>query len=62
MPPGYDDHEISHVVDISDVWDEKVRAMHCHESQRHDIDRILQVYKDAPKAEYFIELTKERNR
>lgn len=54
FPPGYTDAEIDKVVDISDVWDIKVKAMYQHESQLHDAERILKVADQFPKEEYFL--------
>lgn len=57
-PPGYRESEISKTVDISEVWDTKVKAMHAHASQMHDVERILARYKHLPKQENFIILKK----
>lgn len=54
FPPGYPRSEINHIVDVSDVWDVKVKAMRTHESQKHDADRILKDSENFPKEEYFI--------
>ena len=54
MPPGYTPEQIDKVVDVSDVWDKKVKAMYCHISQKHDADNILQRSKHLPKEEYFL--------
>jgi len=54
FPPGYKESEIDEVVDTSEVWDTKVKAMHCHASQVHDIKNVLSVYEKRPKKEYFL--------
>jgi LmbE family N-acetylglucosaminyl deacetylase len=54
FPPGYKKSEIDEIVDTHDVWDQKVAAMYCHESQMHDIKRILAIYEKRPKQEYFL--------
>lgn len=54
FPPGYDKADVDKVVDISDVWDVKVKAMMCHESQKHDAERILKSAENYPKEEYFL--------
>lgn len=54
FPPGYDKSEVDKVVDVSDVWDVKVKAMMCHESQKHDAQRILKSAENYPKEEYFL--------
>lgn len=51
---GYKKSEINKIVDVSDVWDIKVKAMYFHKSQRHDADRILESRKNLPKEEYFL--------
>jgi LmbE family N-acetylglucosaminyl deacetylase len=58
FPPGYKDSEIQEVVDIEDHWDIKVRAMHCHESQMHDVQNVLKQSRDLPKKECFLVLEK----
>lgn len=58
FPPGYKREDIDKVVDVSDVWDLKIEAMQKHESQAHDVERILKGYRDLPKEENFIILTK----
>jgi len=58
FPPGYRKEDIDKVVDVSDVWDQKIEAMYKHESQAHDVERILKGYRDLPKEENFIILKK----
>jgi len=53
-PPGYKKSEISKVLDIAPVWDTKIKAMHKHESQKHDIEMITERYKTLPKEENFL--------
>lgn len=57
-PPGYKKSDISKVVNTQSVWEAKVKAMKCHESQTHDVERILKRYTDLPKEENFIVLKK----
>lgn len=54
FPPGYLRSEIDKVIDVSDVWETKVKAMLKHESQRHDSERILKSAELFPKEEYFL--------
>lgn len=54
FPEGYKREEIDEVVDISDVWETKVKAMQEHQSQIGDITRILEQTKNFPKEEYFL--------
>jgi LmbE family N-acetylglucosaminyl deacetylase len=54
FPPGYKDEEISKVVNIEPVWEQKVTAMQQHKSQKHDIDRILGAFQKRRKEDYFI--------
>lgn len=58
-PPGYKKSEISKIVDVSPVWDQKLTAMQKHESQQHDVDALLSKYPQRPKEEDFIIITKE---
>lgn len=53
-PYGYKDSEIDEVVDVSDVWETKVKAMYQHKSQIQDIERILSHAKNFPQKEYFL--------
>lgn len=55
---GYKRSEIDKVVDISDVWDIKVRAMLMHKSQIEDARRIIKARGHHPKEEYFLVKTK----
>lgn len=54
FPPGYKKSEIDLTVDIRAVWETKVKAMTPHQSQIHDIKRILKMAKNWPKKEYFL--------
>lgn len=58
FPPGYKKDEIDKVIDVSVVWEQKIEAMYQHESQMHDIERILKGYRDLPQEENFIVLKK----
>jgi LmbE family N-acetylglucosaminyl deacetylase len=59
FPPGYKDNEISKVVNIEPVWEQKVAAMSEHKSQKHDIDNIIGAFRYRKKEEYFIILKRE---
>lgn len=54
FPPGYKKEEIGKVVDISDVWPIKYKAMMAHKSQIADAKRILENRKHARIEEYFL--------
>lgn len=54
FPPGYKKEEVDKVVKTDDVWDTKVKAMLCHKSQAHDLERFLSFIEKAPKEEYFL--------
>lgn len=58
FPEGYSKEEVDEVVNVEKVWDKKVRAMHCHQSQLHDVKRVLKNKKDKPQEEYFLVRTK----
>ena len=53
-PPGYKESDISKTIDISPVWDTKISAMIAHNSQMHDVMRILKRAETQPKEENFI--------
>lgn len=59
-PPSRRDEEISERVDISEVWDTKIRAMRSHKSQAHDIDRLLKRWEGQPKLEHFVILESKK--
>ena len=54
MPKGYRREEIDLVVNTTDVWKQKVKAMEQHHSQIHDLERIIKTSFGKPKREYFL--------
>lgn len=60
VPPGYQPSEIDLVVDVRDVWGQKLAAMMEHKSQIHDIERIRKFAQHFPKEENFLIKTKTR--
>jgi LmbE family N-acetylglucosaminyl deacetylase len=58
FPPGYTKKEIDKTIDVSEVWETKLKAMYEHKSQQHDIDRILSRTLKLPKVENFMIRTK----
>ncbi len=58
FPPGYKTSEISKTVAIASVWEQKEAAMYQHESQRHDMDKLLGAFLKGPQEESFIILKK----
>lgn len=54
FPKGYSEEDIDEVVDIEDVWDLKVKAMYCHKSQMHDVEKIYNQLIVLPKKECFL--------
>ncbi len=59
MPPGYDTSEIDKVIDISDVWEVKLKAMNAHQSQLKDVKRIQKIHSELPREENFLVLNKD---
>jgi N-acetylglucosamine malate deacetylase 2 len=57
-PPGYRKTEINKIIDTTDVWDIKVKAMMAHASQKKDANNILDRAKTLPKEENFIIIRK----
>ena len=58
FPPGYKKNQIDKVVDVSDVWETKKKAIMTHQSQIYDAKRILKQLKLMPKEEYFLVVEK----
>lgn len=58
FPPGYAKSEIAKTVDISDVWDLKIKAMMAHKSQAADAKRVIKSTNRAPKEEHFLKYKK----
>jgi len=54
FPEGYKKAEIDLTVDITSVWRKKINAIQAHKSQKHDIDRMLEVFEKLPKEEHFL--------
>lgn len=54
FPNGYKKSEINKIVDVDDTWKIKEKAMHAHESQKHDAEKILSILKNYPKEEHFL--------
>lgn len=54
FPPGYHREEVDMIVDISRVFSQKVAAARCHQSQKHDADRIIARWMTLPKEEWFL--------
>lgn len=54
FPDGYGRDEVDEIVDVSDVWDERIASMHCHTSQRSDMETVEKHLQSLPKEEYFI--------
>lgn len=58
FPQGYKKKDIDKIVNVSDVWDTKIKAMMAHKSQHVDAQRILKKKKGLPREEYFLIRTK----
>ena len=59
VPGGYKKSDISKVISAESVWDKKVKAMREHESQKHDIEKLIEIFMEQKKEEYFIILNKD---
>ncbi len=53
FPQGIKKEQAEKIVDISDVWEARVAALHAHASQKHDGDKIIKILQNLPKEEYF---------
>lgn len=60
FPPGYDRDDVDLVVDISSVYDKKIAAARCHDSQKGDVERVIGHWEKRPKEEYYF-ITKRRD-
>jgi N-acetylglucosamine malate deacetylase 2 len=58
IPPGYDESEADEIIDTTDVWETKISAIQCHQSQLKDVNRTLNRLKQVPKKDYFFVTTK----
>lgn len=54
FPEGYGEKDITTRIDFTPYWDKKEAAMKCHQSQLHDVERILARWKDQTKIDHFI--------
>lgn len=54
FPKGYKRDDVDETIDISGVWDQKIKAMRAHKSQKHDGERIIKVLEKLPKEEHFL--------
>ncbi len=54
FPPGYHEHEVNKIIDISNVWKKKIETMKIHKSQDKDGKRLLKLWGNVPKKEYFL--------
>ena len=53
FPQGFDKKDVDMVVDISDVFEKKLAAANCHQSQLKDVERVTTRWMSAPKEEWF---------
>ncbi len=60
FPPGHDRSEIDVVIDISQVWETKVKAIRAHESQEADGKWIIGFKTKQPREEYYIQAFKNK--
>ncbi|OGM21072.1 hypothetical protein A2714_01940 [Candidatus Woesebacteria bacterium RIFCSPHIGHO2_01_FULL_38_9] len=62
FPPGYTKKEVDIVVDISKYWNLKIESIKAHQSQKKDVERVLNLLRLGnflrflPKEEYFLVL------
>lgn len=54
FPQGYKKDEVDMVVDVSDVYDTKLKAIYAHESQKGDIKVVTEILEKTAKEEYFL--------
>ncbi len=54
FPQGYDQKDITTRIDFTQYWDKKEAAMKSHQSQMHDVKRILARWENQTKVDHFI--------
>ena len=54
FPRGFDKKDVDMVVDISDVFEKKLAAAECHQSQLKDVKRVTTRWMSAPKEDWFL--------
>lgn len=54
FPEGYDKTDITTRIDWGEYWDKKIEAMKQHQSQTHDVERILKRIVKQKHIDYFI--------
>jgi LmbE family N-acetylglucosaminyl deacetylase len=60
FPKGYTEDLVDKVVDVSDVWNQKIASMHAHMSQQKDRDVYINALEKAKKKEYFFVKSKNK--
>jgi LmbE family N-acetylglucosaminyl deacetylase len=58
FPPDYRESEIDESFDIKSVFSKKIAAIKCHQSQSHDVLKVLAMLHLSPKKEFFLVRTK----
>ncbi len=53
-PPGITLDQADEIIDVAPIWDTKVTAMHCHQSQIKDVNWILSLEERTGKKELFL--------
>jgi LmbE family N-acetylglucosaminyl deacetylase len=54
FPSGYEKDEVDEVIDVSDVWNERMQSVLCHGSQEKDMKECFKDLNQLPKEEYFL--------
>lgn len=62
VPEGYTKDTVDVGIDVSRVWETKVKAMYAYQSQIEDVKWILKFKDQLPKYEYFREAFKTGKR
>ena len=58
FPQGFVKEDVDMVVDISDVFEKKLAAARCHQSQLKDVKRVTTRWMSVPKEEWFFTTTR----
>lgn len=54
FPDGYQSSEVDLVLDVAQVWEQKIAAIRCHRSQKKDMQTMLKAKQHLPHEEFYL--------
>jgi len=54
FPTGRERSEVDEIIDVRDVWNERISLIRCHDSQKHDGAQLEELLNNLPQEEYFL--------